>query len=194
MGSAGYYEAGKYLEREIGKLPGVQLQKHEFAVMTPVTEWATLTMEGGRVENVYPFWPAQIRTCSTPEGGISGKVVYAGECRYDELKPASLNGQIAVIEASAGGRWPEVFYQGARAALVLGSAETSWVDLKDDDLRIPVNFPRFYVPPGKLADDLRAGRIGQATLRASVKWERRVGVNYYALVDGAKGGRRRGRR
>ncbi len=69
------------------------------------------------------------------------------------------NGQIAVIEASAGGRWPEVFYQGARAALVLGSSETSWVDLKEDDLRIPVNFPRFYVPPGRLADELRGANF-----------------------------------
>jgi len=192
VGSAGYYAAGKYLEGEIGKLPGVELQKHEFGVMTPVTEWATLSMAGGRVENVYPFWPAQIRTCSTPVGGISGKVVYAGECRYEELRPASLKGQIAVIEASAGGRWPEVFYQGARAALVLGSDQTSWVDLKEDDLRIPVNFPRFYVPPGRLGDDLRGGRISWGTIKASVKWERRVGVNYYALVGGAKGGKKKG--
>src|ERR1700683_2116606 len=73
VGSAGYYEAGKYLEREIGKLSGTEFQKHEFAVMTPVTQWATLTMGDGRVENVYPFWPAQIRTCSTPVDGITGK-------------------------------------------------------------------------------------------------------------------------
>ena len=103
-----------------------------------------------------------------------------------ELKPASLNGQIAVIEASAGARWQEVFYQGARAALVLGSEETSWIDLKDHDLRIPVNFPRFFVPPGRFADDLRAGRITQGTLKARVNWERRLGVNYYALVRPAK--------
>ncbi len=90
VGSAGYYEAGKYLEGEIGKLPGVELQKHEFGVMTPVTEWATLSVDGGQVENVYPFWPAQIRTCSTPAEGISGRVVYAGECRYEDLKPAAL--------------------------------------------------------------------------------------------------------
>ena len=40
--------------------------------------------------------------------------------------------------------------------LVLGSRDTSWSDLESHDLRIPVNLPRFYVPPGQLADDLRA--------------------------------------
>ena len=97
--------------------------------MVPVTESATL-VAGQRVENVYPFWPAQVRTSSTPAEGITGKLVYAGDCRYEQLKPASLFGQIAVIEASAGARWQEVFYQGARAALVLGSDQTTWVDLK----------------------------------------------------------------
>src|SRR5580700_7208624 len=69
VGSPGYYAAGKYLEEQISELPNVELKKHEYAVMTPVTESATLTLSGGSVENVYPFWPAQIRTCSTPVEG-----------------------------------------------------------------------------------------------------------------------------
>jgi ABC-type antimicrobial peptide transport system permease subunit len=185
IGEAGYYDAGRYLEAEIGKLPNVELKKHEYGVMVPVTESATL-IAGGRTESIYPFWPAGVRTSSTPVDGIDGKVVYAGICHYQDLKPGALYGQIAVIEASAGDRWSEVFYQGARAALVLGGADTSWTDLKDHDLRIPVNFPRFYVPPGKLAEDLRAGRISEATLKASVEWKHVAATNYYALVKPVK--------
>ena len=58
-----------------------------------------------------------------------------------------------------------------------------------------MNFPRFYVPPGKFADDLRAGRVSEGTLRVSVKWERKTAVNYYACsargeepVNGKSGG------
>src|SRR5262249_22024517 len=47
------------------------------------------------------------------------------------------------------------------------------------------NLPRFYIPPGKLNDDLRAGRItGDVTLKASVDWQRTSAANFYALVPG----------
>jgi ABC-type antimicrobial peptide transport system permease subunit len=190
IGAPGYYAAGHYLEDQIAELPKVELKKHKYSVMVPVTDSATLSCnmdgQGGRQEKVYPFWPAQIRTNSTPAEGITGNLVYAGDCQYAQLKPGSLRGQIAVIEAAAGGRWSEVFYCGSRAAIVLGSTQTSWVDLQDHDLRIPVNFPRFYVPPGALADDLRAGKIASGTLKASVHWERKPAVNYYVLVSGGK--------
>jgi hypothetical protein len=135
---------------------------------------------------VYPFWPAHIRVCSTPAEGIAGKLVYVGDCTCERMKPASVDGQIAVIDASAGERWTEPFYAGARAELVLGSDQTSWADLKAHDLRIPVDFPRFYVPPGKLADDLRSGRISAGTIKASVTWQRKLATNYFALVRPAQ--------
>ncbi|HEX3355374.1 MAG TPA: hypothetical protein VHS31_00230, partial [Tepidisphaeraceae bacterium] len=185
IGSAGYDAAGTYLQQEISKLPNVELKTQEFQVMVPVTQSATLEMGDGRTEKVYPFWPAQVRVCSTPAEGIRGKLVYVGKCEYEQLRPASLRGQIAVIEASAGGNWAQAFYVGARAALILGTPQTTWADLQDHDLRIPINLPRFYIPPGKLADDLRAGRISDATLKASVAWESKTARNFYALVKPA---------
>ena len=174
IGSAGYYAAGDYLQHEIEKLPNVELKRHEFPVMVPVTESATIDLGDGRVERIYPFWPAQVRICATPIEGISGNLVYAGECRYEQLRPKSIKGQIAVVEASAGGNWVQAFYFGARAVLILGKPETTWVDLQEHDLRIPINLPRFYVPPGKLNDELRAGSIASATLKASVTWQRKM--------------------
>src|SRR3954447_17673739 len=105
IGSPGYFAAADYLAREIQRLPNVELKVHEFPVMVPVTESATIDLGSGRVEKVYPFWPAQVRLCATPAEGMSGKLVYAGDCRYEQLKPASLTGQIAVVEASASGNW-----------------------------------------------------------------------------------------
>ncbi|HSV15070.1 MAG TPA: ABC transporter permease, partial [Tepidisphaeraceae bacterium] len=186
IGSSGYEQAGRYLESEIGKLPHVELKRQDFSVVVPVTQSATLDIGSGRIEAVYPFWPAHVRVCSTPPEGIRGNLVYVGQCRYEDLKPASLAGQIAVIEAAAGSRWSEPFYLGAKAILVLGSPDTGWPDLKDHDLRIPVSMPRFYVPPGALADDLRAGRIADATLKATVQWQPKRAVNYYALVPANK--------
>src|SRR5688572_17110246 len=57
IGSDGYYESAHYLEKTIAGLPNVELRKHEFPVMVPVSQSATLDLGGGRVERVYPFWP-----------------------------------------------------------------------------------------------------------------------------------------
>src|SRR5207237_4589213 len=59
VGSTGYYATAKYLETEIAKLPNVELRQQEFPVMVPVTQLATLDLGNGRIEKVYPFWPAQ---------------------------------------------------------------------------------------------------------------------------------------
>src|SRR5687768_9559120 len=133
IGSDGYYEAANYLEKTIAGLPNVELRKHEFPVMVPVTQSATLDLGGGRVERVFPFWPAHVRVNATPPDGIAGNLVYAGECRYEQLRPASLHGHIAIVEASAGGRWMDAAYMGAKAILVLGARETSWPDLNSHD-------------------------------------------------------------
>ena len=87
IGSGGYYEAAQYIEREVAKLKEVQLKVHEYPVMVPVTQRAELELGGGRVERICPFWPAQMRVCSTPPQGIHGKLIYAGECKYDQLRP-----------------------------------------------------------------------------------------------------------
>jgi hypothetical protein len=186
IGTSGYYAAADYVEREIQKSSNVQLRRHEFTVMVPVTQRADLDIGNGQVERVYPFWPAQLRVCSTPPEGIRGNLVYAGECGFYEIKPMSLKGNIAVIEASAGSRWTEAASVGAKAILVLGGSDTSWHDLQSHELRVPVNFPRFYVPPGALADTLRAGRIPQATLTATVRWQRTIARNIYALIPPAR--------
>jgi hypothetical protein len=186
IGSSGYYASAAYVEREIGKIQNVELKRHEFPVMVPVTESATLDFGDGRVENVYPFWPAQVRLNATPLEGIRGRLVYCGECKNEQIRPASLMGQIAVVEASAGQRWVEGFYNGAKAELILGTEQTTWADLQDHDLRIPINLPRFYLPPGKIADELRAGGMREATLKASANWQRKMACNYYALVRPSK--------
>ncbi len=183
IGSDGYYVAERYLCDQIESLPNVELKRHEFPVTVPVTRSTAIKLPDGSIEPVYPFWPAMVRVNSTPQEGIAGRLVYCGTCTPEEIPPASLKGQIAVIESSAGERWTQASYFGARAILVLGTKDTTHVDLRSHDLLVPVNFPRFYIPPGALNDLLRAGQIsGAATIRATVAWETRSAVNLYALV------------
>jgi hypothetical protein len=180
----GYFNAAGYVQRQIASLPNVQWRKHEFPIMAPITESATLSLPGGRVEKVYPFWPAGIRVCGTPAEGITGKLVYCKDAELKDIKPALLNGEIAVLESSSGANWTIAVNMGARAIVILGSGQTNNADLRAHDFPIPVNVPKFYVPPGQLAEALRAGAIpGNATLRAAVTWKPIKACNYYALVN-----------
>jgi hypothetical protein len=182
IGSPGYDRAAAYLRDQIKQLPNVELREHEYPVMVPVTKSAVLRIDGTD-EPVYPFWPAQIRHNATPEEGITGRLVYCGTADFDEIPPADLHGQIAVIEAAAQTFWQNAPYFGANAVIVLGSPETNNVDLRSHDLTVPVNVPRFYVPPGPLADRLRSGGSeSTGTLLAEVNWERKTARNLYALV------------
>jgi hypothetical protein len=184
IGSPGYDAATQYLEEQLSALPGVEWRRHEYTVMVPVTQSATMTLPAGGVVDIYPFWPAHIRHNSTPPEGITGRLVYVRNADFDDLQPASLAGQIAVLETSAEDKWRQAVYFGARALIVLGTDKTTNLDLRHHELTVPVNIPRFYLPPGELADQLRNGQIAQAvTLQAQVTWERRVARNYYALVQ-----------
>ena len=183
VGSPGYEQAAKEMERRLSSIANIEWKRQSFPVMTPLTRSATIDLGDGRVERVYPFWPAQVRVCSTPAEGISGKLIYAGECRYEQLRPASMKGQIAVVDASAGQRWMDAAYVGAKAILILGLPRYDWV-----------RFARSgSANPGKVSGILRAGwetrrrsmrgEISvRATLKATVTWERKTAYNYYALV------------
>ncbi len=187
IGTEGYYQTARWLEDEIRRLPDVELQVHEFPVVVPVMKSATLTFEDGSSQSVHPFWPAGARVCSTPPEGIHGQLIYCGEARIDQIPIARIADQIAVVESTARTAWTRLFSSGARAIIVLGSAEMNHVDLRSHDIRIPINLPRFYVSPGQFADRLRDSKFsGRATLRACVTWESRSARNLYALIKPAK--------
>ncbi|RZL98251.1 MAG: hypothetical protein EOP68_25655, partial [Sphingomonas sp.] len=103
-GSAGYERTRDYLRAQLAALPGVEVREHAFDVMVPRTDRAALRFADGREVNVAAFWPAHVRLNATPAGGLAGKLVYAGDCEYDKLKPLSLRGNIAVVEPGARGR------------------------------------------------------------------------------------------
>jgi hypothetical protein len=185
-GTQGYHDAAVYLQQQIAPLKNVQLKQHLFPMMVPFTESATIAVPGRPLENIYPLWPAGVRLNSTPEAGITGRLVYCRDADLKDIHPADLNGQIAVLETKSGPNWIIAVNMGAKAILLLGTPETNNVDLRAHDFHVPVNFPRFYIPQGPLADAMRAGRItAPVTLKASVSWTKILAVNYYALVTPA---------
>jgi ABC-type lipoprotein release transport system permease subunit len=181
-GSSGYDKTARWLADSLAALPGVELQQHQYNVMVPKTGRATLDV-AGRSVNVSPFWPAHTRLAATPVGGLSGKLVYVGNCEYDQLKPASLRGNIAVVEVGAGARWSRAFYFGAKAVVVLPDASATNAEFATFDVRAPADLPRFYLDDADLAARLREGTdLGPARLEVVADWTRVTATNFYALL------------
>ena len=195
VGSPGYRHTQDYLQSVFAALPpNVEVRRHRYPVMTPVTRAATLTFgtgEGAEKFPVFPFWPAKVRLNTTPGDGIEARIVYCGRAGAGEIRPRSVEGAIAVVEASAGEGWTQPFFFGAKALIVLGSPEMTWQDLQSQELRIPANLPRVFVPEGPLAERLRRpsqpGSEPTANLLVSADWVEREATNYYVFVPGTEG-------
>ncbi len=187
IGTDGYAQTARYLREQIRSLPGAELKEQTFPVMVPVTISAKLALPGAaggapQTVDVYPFWPAGVRLNATPPGGIKGALVYVNEADFEDMKPAALKGNIAIVEASSAGQWNQAAYFGARAIVILGTPETNNYHLRSHDLLVPVNVPRYYVPASPLADSLRKPPPGDATITAKINWVRRTATNLYAFV------------
>ena len=182
-GTPGYSKTVEFLDQQLRTLPGVTWRRQNFEAMVPVTRFATISLPDKQVERVYPFWPAGIRLNGTTPMGVTGRLIYCGNAEPTDIPLPDLHGKIAVIEAAAGENWTRVAQLGAGAILVLGSADVTHADLSSHDLAVPINLPRFWVPPGDFADDLRAGTItNDATLHADLAWQSTTCTNFYALV------------
>jgi hypothetical protein len=191
LGSAGHDATLQLIRDRLKRFPNVEVQEHGFDMMVPRTAEATLSIDGRSIA-VQPFVPAHVRLVATPAEGIAGKLVYAGDCEYDELRPALLNGNIAVVEPTAGGRWQRAFSFGARAVIVLSHPnEITWMRLRNFEVRTPADLPRVFLDDAALSQRLRDQAkkpleldLPQATLKVQADWTTVRATNIYALIKG----------
>ncbi len=185
LGTEGHEKAKALIESRIKKAPGINLVKQNFPIIIPITKEATLSIDRGNFKgshSIFPIYPDNVRTKTTPSEGISGKPVYIGKGHYDELKTHSLKGQIAVIEMSVYAKktWLRAFEFGAEAVILLGS--------NDDTALTPytkaIYKPRYYLPESPLAKALREGSISSLKLKCKVEWESVQAQNIYATIPG----------
>lgn len=188
-GTPGHDQASRELLEKIRSVAGVRTWVQPFSVVVPETEKAELTVDDGPfrgAHRVYPLWPASARLHTTPEEGLRGRLVYVGQGTCDRLPARTLRGQIAAMEIGGGFNWQAVYNFGASAILLLGSDDLTQAVAHSHLTRIPLNVPRFYLPDGPLARELRgAERTGRLYCRA--RWKEAAAQNLYALVPPAAG-------
>ena len=196
VGTPGHRTASARLLKQIQSL-GVQVWTHEFETIMPVTERAELHIpnpppdllggikgeHGGNVTiPVHPLIPASARLNTSTSDGIHGRLIYVKSAKPGEVPARSLRGQIAVMELAGKGRWQTAYNAGANAIVLLGTGNETFLDIQSHFLPIPINVPRFYVPPGFHAHQLRRGESLSGRLTCNSSWQSVRARNIYALV------------
>jgi len=184
-GTAPHDAASQALLEKVRAVPGIRVWTHEFDVVMPEFQEAHLTVTAGTFQGrhrIYPLWPALGRLCTTPADGLSGRLVYVGKASYAELPARSLRGQIAVMEMTGRDNWMRAYNAGATAIVLLGSPEVTASEAGLHFARVPINVPRFYLPPGPLAAALRGAESMAGKLYARARWRTTRACNIYALL------------
>ncbi|MCC5830013.1 MAG: FtsX-like permease family protein [Phycisphaeraceae bacterium] len=147
-------ESGRFADLEyVGSLRGQVMAPVELSNLRepgPRTEPSTLTVGDGQW-SLSPLWPNGVMTSLTPEGGVSGPLVYVGEGDWADLNGLQLRGAIAVMDFAGGRNFEALFGLGVRAVVVIEGPPDSPRDQITREraetlfANTPIPAPRFFL-------------------------------------------------
>ncbi|MHC4248803.1 MAG: M28 family peptidase, partial [Planctomycetota bacterium] len=124
-----------------------------------------------------PLRPNGIIPPVTPEGGVTGELIYAGSGEPHEFTTSPL-GKIVALDYNSGRGWLRAFARGAKAVVFVSKGpDEAWQTLHSE---AHANLLRFYYPGRR--EDLPEGRT--VTIHSEVVWEGVTGRNIYAFLKG----------
>ncbi len=168
-GYPGCEEARRYIARRFKELGLANVQESPLQVVVPIAphdeRWgrklppdqrqrpehgATLTI-GGRQVPLYCMMPNYVRTPTTDEDGITGRLVWAGEGRLEDFNGKELPGSIVLMDFNSVTRWLNAAKLGASAIVFVEPTDAFRNDAEQKYLDLPLPVPRYYVQRQQLA-------------------------------------------
>ena len=150
---------------------------------------------GGVVLQLQPLRPNLVVPPTTPEGGITGRLVYVGRGELSDYGDRGVEGAVVVLDYDSFDAWHRAFALGASAVVFLDRGgvvegdEGVAVGVPPDPKHtsLPANQPRFYVTQAgaKAAGvDLMEG-ADEVTLHSEVAWRLGEGRNVVGVLRGS---------
>ena len=180
--------AAAYIDLRLRGIKGVEVLPLDIPVQQTVQPGRPPTLEvDGRTVELAAMRPNVVVPPTTPAGGITGPLLYAGRGALSDYGPRDPDGAVVVLDYGGGDGWKLAFSLGARAVVSLGAgdpgAETPG---GARDAAVPWNLPRFYID----ADEARAAGFDPTvdrqtvTLHASETWATRAGRDLVGFIPG----------
>jgi hypothetical protein len=187
VGSADYTQCLGKLEEALTQA-GLKVHRQTFFTESPKTNVARLTVAGSEVGPVHALAPNGIAPPTTWGAPIEGPLVYVGDGSLAAIDGKHVEGSIAVMEIDS----PEpsvVFYQGARAVVLVGNDNMSQWLIDQQFTILPIALPRVFVDrkTAEQAGMLTADGSKRATLEVSVTWQQVEAANLWVKIDATDG-------
>lgn len=186
-GSPAYASCIEKLEATL-RAGGLTPHRQTFDTLVPETRSCSLRVDGREVAPVFALGPTGGGNNTLHGKPFEGPLVWLGNGTLEEMKGKPVEGSIAVLHFNSP-NMRQVFSQGARAIVFVGSGqETQW-QVRKQFLELDVSLPRLFV------DEEVARRNGMlswqpgrtASLSLTTVWKDVVGVNLWVEIPGQKG-------
>lgn len=180
-GTAEGRAAADYMEEQLRQIAGGEVFVHEFPM------WQTRTVRceleiGGRTIPLSAIRPNLTVPPTTPEGGLTGPLVYVGQGRLNDYGEGLPESAIVLIDYDTREDWQHAFSLGARAVIFL--AEENALAKGPRHVGIPVNIPRFYLAREDLGNVALPAGGAEATVHSEARWELSPGRNVLFHLPG----------
>jgi len=187
----GYYGcdlASEYIYQKFLKYL-INVSFDEFNVTVPVDFGASLTTSSPmRQFKIYPMAPNLVVPVTTPPGGITGRIIYVGDGRLSDFNGKNVNGSIVLMNFNSGWNWLNAAKLGAKAVIFIAPEDTISAEAGRKTLRVPFNFPRFYIKRKDAEILLQMTRKGNISGRLSSRmcWRVKTGRNVLGYIIGTE--------
>lgn len=185
-GTESAQEAAEFIRGRLGEI-GIE-EIYTLDVPVWYTEPAECKMElGDSTIELQPLRPNLGVPPTTPPGGLSGPLLYAGSGELSAYGEKTVEGSLVLLDyTSASGAWRKAFAMGADAVIFVGGeAPTESAPY----VPVPVNLPRFYVNREDLQglDLSRTGKVvdQEARVISRVPWRNRPSSNIIVRIKGS---------
>ncbi|MGD9505901.1 MAG: FtsX-like permease family protein [Syntrophobacteraceae bacterium] len=188
-GSEGCEKAADYILDAFQKAGLTEVGFQQFLQPVPKVISASITVGEGSVK-LYPWGPNMAYLPMTPEEGLTGPLIYAGDGRPDRFDGLPVGGSIVLMDMASYDNWMNAAMFGASALIFIGDERSGREAFDEKDTPTPVAFPRFWVAPseGELLKRLALGNGGaaapQAVVHSKTRWQDELVRNCYAFVPG----------
>ncbi len=191
-GYPGCEQAARRVEQRFRELRLEDVTVEEFTTLVPWSDpergpAATVATSDGREREILPLWPNLVRCPRTPSGGLTGKLIYAGNGELRSFNGLEVIDSIVMVDFNCGNRWFNALLLGAQAVLFVEPNTTLRGEAEAKFLSMPVNIPRFWVPK-ETADYLLARLTAdpdtQVTVKCDMEWKEVTAKNITGRIQG----------
>jgi len=183
-GTSSCITAANYIEASLRSAGIKNIQKEKFNVVIPVQEHAEI-IYGNKKIPLESLWPNSIRTCTTPQEGITGNLLYCDKTGLKSLSGKDISGSIVVMDFNTDNLWLDISSLGSKAIVFIEPQDTSRAEAEKKFVSVPLNVPRFFLKKQYASEILKlASENKQILLSAKVSWEKKDSYNIYGAIEG----------